>query len=504
MAKVFKITDAVFTVTDTVSGKNVIEIPSRLVFFLPEKLDSEPPVVHLYSLNKTTFGGVNREFFLSECQDQALVPFTAASFRVFSKNLGFNSAIALSVTAVANDLSTHEANETDAHDLNNRLTSNNTFVKVRSKDQLPAAVATVRTLLANVTYYFTTIVDLEGDRLVCGANTVILGASSENCKIISTGLAISTPMISSTYSLPIRNISFTSGTVFDLEGDGVTTALDWDGVNFVDCNTVGRVKDYSNFIMTNSALLNSAELIFDGTIGTIGLDGSLFEGRLGQVTIYLFSTLTVTRRFRVGYSSFVCLPGEIAISVNPSVVIGNERYILDTVNFSGGGDYINGVDETSNKSLFSGCAGIINTAVNGQLYMNDNATETTISVINTFYKVAGTTTPSADNSKYTHTNNRLTNDATVARKYLIQCNLSFNSGNNNICQFGFFDSAIGAIRAPSKTKSTANGSGRAESVSFSCVVSHVQGNYVEIHCANTSSATNVTVTDLNFIVTEIK
>ena len=416
----------------------------------------------------------------------------------------FNTSMTDSIDDVIQNLSDHEANETDAHAIDSRLTSNNTFIFVYSKDQLPTPVVNVITLLANVTYYFTSIVDLEGGRLVCGENTVILGSSSENCYIKSTGLNSSTALITSIYSLPIRNISFTSGTVFNLDGDGTTTALDWFGINFVDCATIGTIKDYTNFVMGDSAFLNSSGLTFDGTIGTIAFGNCLFDTSTGGTVIILPATLTVSRRFRMIYSSFVTLPGETSLNVNSSATIADERYILDTVNFSGGGTYLTGVTQTSNKSLFINCVGITNTAVNGQLYMQNNATATVVSATNTFYKVLGTTTASADNSKYTMTNNRLTNNANVSRKYLIHCSLSFNSGNNNVCEFGFYDSKLGTVRTPSRTNATANGSGRAESVSFSCVVSHIQGDYLEIHCANTSATTNITVTDLNFIITEIK
>jgi hypothetical protein len=382
--------------------------------------------------------------------------------------------------------------------------TNGNFIFINSISDLPTAVANVITLLANVTYYFTTTVDLLGDRIVCGANTVILGASSENCVLKSTGLNSATALITSVYSLPIRNITFTHGTVFNLDGDATTTALDWFGVNFTDCATVGIIKDYTNVIIGDSAFLNSANLTLDGTIGTVGFNNTLFDGRTGQTTIIIPATANITRRFRIIYSSFVCLSGETGINFSPSATISDERYILDTVNFSGGGTYLTGVTQTSNKALYSGCVGITNTAVNGQLYMQSNATTTVISATNTFYKVLGTTTASVDNSKYTHTNNRLTNDASISRKYLIHCSLSFDSGNNNVCRFGFYDSVLGTIRTPSKTKGTANGSGRAESVSFSCVVSHIQGDYLEIHCSNTTGTNNITVTDMNFIITEIK
>jgi hypothetical protein len=135
--------------------------------------------------------------------------------------------------------------------------------------------------------------------------------------------------------------------------------------------------------------------------------------------------------------------------------------------------------------------------------MQNNATTTPIAVAGTLYKVLGTTLASVDNSKYLHSNNRLTNDASVSRKYLIQCNLSFTSGNNKVCEFGFYDSKLAAVRTPSRTKSTSNGSGRAENISFNCVVSHSIGDYLEIFCANNTDTTAVTVTDMNFVITEI-
>jgi len=378
------------------------------------------------------------------------------------------------------------------------------IIFITTKTDLPTAVSGVITLEANKTYFFTTIVDLTGDRLVCGANTTILGGSSENCVIKSTGLSSSTALITSAYSLPIRNITITHGTALNLDGDGTSTALDWFGVNFTDCATIGTIKDYTNFIMQDSAFLNSGGMTLDGSIGTIGFTQCLFDLASTTTGITIASTANITRRFRIIYSSFVTLSGETSINVSSSATIGNERYILDTVNFSGGGTYIAGVDQTSNKSLFVNCVGITNTAVNGQLYMQGNTTATTISASSTFYKVLGTTTASSDNSKYTHTNNRLTNDAAISRKYLIQCILSFNSSANDVCEFGFYDSKLSAIRTPSRTKATSNASGRAENVSFSCVVSHTNGDYLEIHCSNTSGARNITVDQLNFIVTEIK
>ena len=389
-----------------------------------------------------------------------------------------------------------------AQGFTNRLTPYFNLIFVNIKSDLPTPIGGVITLADNVGYFFTTTVDLTGDRLVCGQNTVILGSSSENCRIKSTGLAVA--LITSAYSLPMRNITIEAALALNLDGDGVTTALDWFGVNFTDCAVVGTIKDYSNFIMSDSAFLNSGGLTFDGTIGTIGISQSLLNCNAGNTALILPATLTVSRRFRIIYSSIVVLSGETGINVSASATIPTEAYILDTVNFSGGGTYLAGINHTSNTSLFSGCTNITNTAVNGQLYMQSNATATTVSVINTFYKVAGTTTASADNSKFTHSNNRLTCDAVINRKYLIQATLDFTSTSNNICQFGFYDSQLAAVRTPSKTKATANTAGRAESVTFFCVVSMNSTDYLEIHCSNTTGSNNITVENLNFTVTEIR
>jgi hypothetical protein len=386
-------------------------------------------------------------------------------------------------------------------DIANLANSDVVFVDVKA--DFPTPVAGVITLEDNVTYFITATIDLTGDRLVGGVNTTIIGGSSENCRIKSTGLAAA--LITSAYSLPIRNITIEADLALDLDSDGTTTALDWFGVNFTDCAVVGTIKDYSNFIMADSAFLNSGGLTFDGTIGTIGISQCLFNCNSASTALILPATLTVTRRFRIIYSSFVVLAGETGINVDAGATIPTEAYILDTVNFSGGGTYLAGLDHTSNDSLFINCTNITNTAVNGQLYMQGNATATTISVQNTFYKVAGTTTASADNSKFSmNFNNRLTCDAIISRKYLIQANLSFTSGNNNVCEFGFYDSQLGTVRTPSRTKSTANTAGRAENVFFACVVTMGLNNYIEIYCTNTSAATNITVDQLNFIITEIK
>ncbi len=378
----------------------------------------------------------------------------------------------------------------------------NEFVFVFSKLDLPTPVSGVITLVDNYTYFITKTIDLTGDRLVGGVNSVIIGGSSENCILKSTGLSAATALITSVYSLPIRNITITHGTALNLDGDGTTTALDWFGVNFTNCAIVGTIKDYSNFVMSDSAFLNSGNLTFDGTIGTIGMSNCLFDCATTSTALILPSTLMVSRRFRIIYSSFVVLSGETGISVDASATISSERYILDTVNFSGGGTYTSGVTYTDNKALFVNCVGLTNTSTKGFMYMLNNTTDTTIGVANAnvWVKANGTTT-SGTNSKFTHTTNRLTYNGAFTNSFLITLNATVRSaGTSQSISIGVAKN--GTIIAESEgivRTATANVE---HGGSTQAVVEMVANDYVELFVRNTSS-TDIRVTDFNFNVVKI-
>lgn len=385
------------------------------------------------------------------------------------------------------------------------------IVLVASKDDLPTAIDGDHNLAAYATYIIITPnVDLLGDRLVGGQNTVIMGMTSENSQITSTGLSQGKALIKSTWTLPLLHFSIKNvHTALDIVGNiNPPVALDWTGINFIDVPNIGTINGCDNFIFDKGSFLGSKGLIFSGTVGTIALNNSLFRGDGAEGSlISVTASCTITRRFRTIYSSMIAFGSTQAIDVSSSASIPTEGFILKTVNFSGSNQsqYLPDVDDQSNASLFTDCTGIRNTAVNGQLYMQGNATATVIGSQNVWYKVAGITLPSTDNAKISHSNNRLTIDAIIARKYEIDVkSLSFSSGNGNVVEFGFYDSELNDIRIPSRTKATANAAGRAENIGFGCVINGYAGKYVEIWCRNTSAASNVTVESMNFIMQEIK
>jgi hypothetical protein len=376
------------------------------------------------------------------------------------------------------------------------------FVFINSKSDFPAAVSGVITLGNNITYFVTKAIDLTGDRLVSGQNTTIIGGSSENCSIRSTGLSSSTALITSNYSLPIRNISFTHGKVLDLDGTGnASAAIDWFGVNFVDCAAVGTIKTYSNFIMSDCALLNSANMTFDGTIGTIGFINSLFSGIAGQTTLNFPSTLTVTRRIRAVFSSFVAFGGATAIYVDPAVTFsaGAENYILITCNFSGGATYVGGTTFTSNNSLFQNCRGITNSANLGQMYFLNNATQNPIAAQGVFEKIEGTTSASPVNQKFNHSLNRLTYVGGLTKEFVITASCSANSVTTPSAILLVRIAKNGATIAESEVQATTSNAGRSENFYCQAITNLAPNDYIELFIANDTSANNVLVTDLNVL-----
>lgn len=386
------------------------------------------------------------------------------------------------------------------------------YVLVSTLSDLPEPdISGIITLDPNKTYRFTTNVDLYGNRLVTSGITTILGYSSETPSLTSTGLSSDIPMLTSEYKTIIERITFkdVSTCVYITEPPGNTVALIWENVNFRNIPIIGTISSCDNLVLNTCEFIKSTGLTFTGTIGTIAVNNSLFIGS-GDPTdiIHIDANANIMRRFRTNYVSFIVPGSTIGINVDVSSTIPTEGYILDTVIFSGNGTFLSGILVDDNRTNFMNCVGITNTSVNGQMYMCDNETITTIPNTTDFIKISGDTLASEQNVKYTMTSNRLTNQAVIQRKYLVQAHLSFNSTNGNICEFGLYDSTLsgdtGGICTASTTKATANAAGRAENVSSVCVINHSIDDYVEVHCRNTTSTNDITVTDMNVIITETR
>jgi len=286
-----------------------------------------------------------------------------------------------------------------------------------------------------------------------------------------------------------------------LDGTGnATAALDWFGVNFTNCATVGTIKSYSNFIMSDCALLSSANMNFDGTIGTVGFVNCLFSGIAGQTTLNFPSTLTITRRIRAIYSSFVAFGGATAIYVDPNAVVPVESYILDTINMSGGATYTGGVQYTDNRAFFSNCKGIVNSSELAQAYFTNNTVQNPIATQGIFEKILGATTASSINQKFSHTDNRLTYTGGLARSFKITAAISANSVTTQSVTILTRVAKNGTTIAESESQATTSATGRNENFFSQAIVELNTNDFIEIFIANATNANSLLVTELNFVV----
>ena len=387
------------------------------------------------------------------------------------------------------------------------------FIFVGSKNDLPTAVNGIINLKDNYTYFFTTTVDLRGDRLVAGDNTTILGGSSENCRIKSTGIATDVALLSSAYSLPLRNITFEAPFAINLVASNPAVhALDWFGVNFTNCAKVGIISSYNNFILLDGAFLNSQDLTFNGTTGTVGFNQCLFSGNFGlggtKSILNFPSTFICTRRIRISVCSFVVPSGYTGITVQDGLVFSQpESFIVQTCNFSGPGTKIGVSTHTDNDgsdTFFEGNRGIDNTFVIGQYYMKNNDTQTSFASTDTYTKIVGvTTTASATNSKFVATDNRLTCTAGIEREYLTQVSASVLSTTGTTCSIAIYDSSNGnQILEASELKFDCL-LGIQSVVHITDVHKHILNDYIEVHISNLQNTDPVTVTSLNVLVTQL-
>ena len=400
------------------------------------------------------------------------------------------------------------------------------FIFVGSTNDLPSPVNGVINLKDNYTYFFTTTVDLQGNRLVAGDNTTILGGSSENCRIKSTGISTTTPLLSSVYSLPIRNITFEAPYAIYLQASIPSVhALDWFGVNFSNCAKVGIISSYNNFILLDGAFLSSQDLTFNGTTGTVGFNQCLFSGNFGlggtKSILNFPSTFTCTRRIRTTVCSFVVPSGYTGITVQDGVTFSQpESLIIQTCNFSGPGTKL-GVsthtDVKSKDSFFEGNRGIDNTFPSGQFYMRDNSTATSVGVgsTNVWTKIAGiTTTDGSINSKFTETDNRVTYNVGIDRNFLSQATVTFTQdapASGPFVDFdvevGIFDydssAGIGTILKSSTVVVRNTTYGQNYIVNLTDIHDHKQNDYVELYIRNKGTDTGILVTDMNLLITSV-
>lgn len=381
------------------------------------------------------------------------------------------------------------------------LSSLSNFVFVNSVADLPTPIGDVIYLVPSTAYYFSTDVDLQGKRIVAN-NNALLGSSSEISKIRSSGKSALVPLISANTSLTMSDFALSGSNVLGLSSATGTNILDVDRVSFVNCVPIGRVSNYDTALIQNATIFNSTNFVFDGTIGTIGMNNVLLDCAPSSSLIILPSTLTLFRRFRISYSAVIANAGETAFQISPNITTSSETIISDTVNYTGAGTpYLSGISSFDDKILLVNNRGIQNTTAIGQMTMTSNLTSTPIPNTTIYVKMSGNTIAGDINQKFTNGFGRLTYTGGISRNFRIMAICSAQSGNNNVVFVG--TAKNGVLLSATAIPTTTSGTGRAENMSTQGFTQLSSGEYIELFVRNSTATNNVTITDLNMAINEI-
>jgi hypothetical protein len=232
----------------------------------------------------------------------------------------------------------------------------------------------------------------------------------------------------------------------------------------------------------------------------LGTDGNIIE---------LDADCIITRRFRIIYSSVVAFSSTVGVNVNASATIPTEAYILDTVNFSGGGTYLSGLTHTSIKSLFIACVGIVNTESLGSMYMKNNAVATVISVEGDRYNIAGVTEANGVNQRFTHdvATNTLQYVGVQSKVFHINLTFTISPASNNqkygiyigVNRGGAIDPAADRISESEAYINTPQ-SGRADAAGIQALVKLDTNDRVYMIVQNVTGTADVTVEFMNLVI----
>jgi hypothetical protein len=130
-----------------------------------------------------------------------------------------------------------------------------------------------------------------------------------------------------------------------------------------------------------------------------------------------------------------------------------------------------------------------------------SASVTTVAQSDTWYKLNTSTTQGNQRDGLVHSNNRITWTGTTTRVFKLEGIVSVESGNNNQVHVAFFKNDN--LHPCSEQEVTTSGSGRASNVAFQCLIQLAQNDYIEVWTKNATGATNITLNNVNVIVTQL-
>ena len=125
---------------------------------------------------------------------------------------------------------------------------------------------------------------------------------------------------------------------------------------------------------------------------------------------------------------------------------------------------------------------------------------TDITAINTWVKLNTDTTSIFSRDGLVHTDNRITNTGS-SKVFKVEGIISVSAGSNQTIHAAFFKN--GVLHSSSEQSAITSGTNKAHSIPFHCLIELGTNDYIEVWVKNQANTTDITLDNVNVIITEI-
>ena len=382
-----------------------------------------------------------------------------------------------------------------------KATSN--LVYVNSLSDLPAPSGSVITLNASKMYIFSGFVNISPNYLnLNGAG--LRGTDPAKDGIMSSvagGVLRSTGVSVFIENLAVIPLSgSTKGYDFaDVTGTKFCNLFSGCSVIEIGISSAG-VGQISGFmaITTNKNYWNCKDGIkITGNVGKFASAYNFITGITAGSGIEFLSGLTIDD-IDLSNNYFI-YTGQTGVKVNAGAVIGRGR--MTTNMYRGVTTYLSGFNSYTPEWEMRQNTYIPNSRAFSSLYMNDNATPTSLPVSSTYYKIAGTSVTSAQ-QRFTGSDNRLTYTGKEGITSKILITIGAKAPANNV-DFSIAVAKNGIVIPTPNGSMAASAINQSFQLTLATEADIVQGDYLEVFIRkNNGNTSDLIVEELQFRVTD--
>lgn len=302
-------------------------------------------------------------------------------------------------------------------------------------------------------------------------------------------------------------VSGTGSKILDTTDPTNNSAVEFNGVNFYDCSSIGNVTDYRQFSMTNVFLVGGKpEVTFSGSMNGIYIDtalglnfdsdwsGSLFnEGTDLTLSSRFFSNMRIDLPTNASFCNF-----RTANFLDSSLCqMERGQYSRNGVVNSGDNNFFPNLDPSDLVSEWRNNNGLRNTHEGGKLeVVAESATQ--ISSAGVYYDINGTWTSSDLQHFSVPANGQLKNDGKNPQEFFVQGNMVIDGGANDVLsvkvvKWNNTSSSFEDVSVSNQQVLSIIGGRDVAIISLFETVNLELNDYIKLQVANLTDTTNVTL-----------